>query len=146
MIRQLVILTWFISLSAADTRWKDLLAMLCKLLNGKDYSYADIDEMSSDKRTRRVQADPVNCVGCFDHNRVQTFINIVLQSTHNPLGKVKDFFHRVEFQIEVHHIYSCLYGWKMLQFMARIMSNQSHIIYIITRVVLLMSLTRQKNM
>ena len=97
MIRQLGIPTWFTSLSAADTRWKDLLAMLGKLLNGKDFSDADIDEMSWDERTRLVQSDPVTCARYFDH-RVQTFINIVLKSTHNPLGKVTDFFYRVEFQ------------------------------------------------
>ena len=38
MIRQLSLPTWFMSLSAADTRWTDLLKMLAKLNDGIDYS------------------------------------------------------------------------------------------------------------
>ena len=38
MIRQLGIPTWFISLSAADTKWHDLIVMLGKLVDKTDYS------------------------------------------------------------------------------------------------------------
>ena len=38
MIRQLSLPTWFMSLSAADTRWTDLLRMLAKLNDGIDFS------------------------------------------------------------------------------------------------------------
>ena len=38
MIRQLSLPTWFMSLSAADTRWTDLLKMLAKLNDGTEYS------------------------------------------------------------------------------------------------------------
>ena len=38
MIRQLSMPTWFMSLSAADTRWTDLLEILAKLNDGIDYS------------------------------------------------------------------------------------------------------------
>ena len=41
MIRQLSLPTWFMSLSAADTRWTDLLKMLAKLNNGVDYTDKD---------------------------------------------------------------------------------------------------------
>ena len=37
MIRQLSLPTWFMSLSAADTRWTDLLKMLAKLNNEELY-------------------------------------------------------------------------------------------------------------
>ena len=41
MIRQLSLPTWFMSLSAADTRWTDLLKMLAKLNNGVSYTDKD---------------------------------------------------------------------------------------------------------
>ena len=37
MISQLSLPTWFMSLSAADTRWTDLLRMLATLNDGFDY-------------------------------------------------------------------------------------------------------------
>ena len=46
MIRQLSLPTWFMSLSAADTRWTDLLKMLAKLNNGVSYTDKDIDELT----------------------------------------------------------------------------------------------------
>ena len=42
MIRQLSLPTWFMSLSAADTRWTDLLKMLATLNDGIEYSETDI--------------------------------------------------------------------------------------------------------
>ncbi|MCU7800825.1 MAG: AAA family ATPase [gamma proteobacterium symbiont of Lucinoma myriamae] len=97
MIRQLGLPTWFMSLSAADTRWKDLLRMLAKLNEGVEYSDSDIEKLTWQQKTKLVQKDPVTCSRYFDH-RVQQFINTVLKSNHEPIGKLKDFFYRVEFQ------------------------------------------------
>ena len=97
MIRQLGLPTWFMSLSAADTRWKNLLKVLAQFLDGKLYSDQDIDALDWNEKTRLVQNDPVTCARYFDH-RVQQFIKIVLKSRSNPLGDVADFFYRVEFQ------------------------------------------------
>ena len=49
------------------------------------------------EKTRLVQKDPVTCSRYFDF-RVQQFIKIVLKSEHNPIGKITDYFYRVEFQ------------------------------------------------
>lgn len=97
MIRQLGLPTWFMSLSAADTRWHDLLNILSQINNGHTLSKVDTDAMSWMEKTKLVQKDPVSCVRYFDH-RVQEFINTVLKSNHEPLGKVVDYFYRVEFQ------------------------------------------------
>ena len=43
MIRQLSLPTWFMSLSAADTRWTDLLKMLAKLNDGIEYSEKELE-------------------------------------------------------------------------------------------------------
>ena len=85
------------SLSAADTRWTDLLRMLAKLNDGIDYSEKEIDEMTWQEKTKLVQKDPVTCSRYFDH-RVQEFLNTILKSNCEPIGKVKYYFYRVEFQ------------------------------------------------
>ena len=97
MIRQLFLPTWFMSLSAADTRWTDLLKMLAKLNNGVDYSDKDIEGLTWQEKTSFVQKDPVTCSRYFDH-RVQEFLNTILKSDCEPIGKLRDFFYRVEFQ------------------------------------------------
>ena len=97
MIRQLSLPTWFMSLSAADTRWTDLLKMLAKLNNGVSYTDKDIEGLTWQEKTKLVQKDPVTCSRYFDH-RVQEFLNIILKSNCEPIGKLRDFFYRVEFQ------------------------------------------------
>ena len=97
MIRQLSLPTWFMSLSAADTRWTDLLKMLAKLNDGIDYSEKELENLSWQEKTKLVQKDPVTCSRYFDH-RVQEFLNTVLKSSCEPIGKLLDYFYRVEFQ------------------------------------------------
>ncbi|XP_076105470.1 uncharacterized protein LOC143073656 [Mytilus galloprovincialis] len=97
MIRQLGLPTWFGSLSSADTNWKDLLRILGKLNDGKEYTDKELEEMDWHQKSKLVQKDPVTCSRYFDY-RVQQFINLVLKSDHDPIGKLTDFFYRVEFQ------------------------------------------------
>ena len=67
MMRQLSLPTWFMSLSAADTRWTDLLKMLAKLNNGINYTNEDIDALTWQEKTKLVQKYPVTCSRYFDH-------------------------------------------------------------------------------
>ena len=97
MIRQLGNATWFLSLSAAETRWKHLLRVLGKLVDNCVYSDDEISAMSWQKKSELIQKDPVTCARMFDH-MVQIFIHKFLKSNHLPLGDVQDFFYRVEFQ------------------------------------------------
>ena len=97
MIRQLSLPTWFMSLSAADTRWTDMLKMLAKLNDGIEYSEKELEHLTWQEKTKLVQKDPVTCSRYFDH-RVQEFLNTVLKSSCEPIGKLLDFFYRVEFQ------------------------------------------------
>ena len=97
MIRQLSLPTWFMSLSAADTRWIDLLKMLAKLNDGIEYSETELEKLTWQEKTKLVQKDPVTCSRYFDH-RVQEFLNTILKSSSEPIGKVLDYFYRVEFQ------------------------------------------------
>ena len=98
MIRQLGLPTLFLSLSANDLYWRELIISLGKLVDKKDYS-EDLRNgaLSWQIRSRLVQSDPVTCVRHFDH-RVSKFIETVLKSPASPLGILKDYFYRVEFQ------------------------------------------------
>ena len=60
-----------------------------KLLESKTLSW--------ETRSRLVQSDPVTCVRHFDH-RVSQFIGTILKNPESPLGVLKDYFYRVEFQ------------------------------------------------
>ncbi|XP_062616288.1 uncharacterized protein LOC134278001 [Saccostrea cucullata] len=97
MIRQLGLPTWFMSLSAADTRWNDLIRALGVLNDGKEYTDEEIDSMTWFEKSKLVQKDPITCSRYFDH-RFRMFMNSVLRSDHHPIGIVKDFFYRTEFQ------------------------------------------------
>ena len=49
------------SLSAADTRWTDLLKMLVKLNDGIEYSEKKLEHLTKQEKTKLVQKDPVTC-------------------------------------------------------------------------------------
>ena len=97
MIRQLGLPTWFASLSSADTRWTDLLRILAQLNDGKLMTDEEIESLTWIQKTKLVQKDPITCSRYFDH-RVHEFIKTVLNSDHQPIGKLSDYFYRVEFQ------------------------------------------------
>ena len=98
MIRQLGLPTLFLSLSANDLHWPELIITLGKLVDNKDYTEdLENDRLTWQTRSRLVQSDPVTCVRHFDH-RVTQFIATILKSPASPLGILKDYFYRVEFQ------------------------------------------------
>ena len=69
--------------------------MLAKLNDGIEFSEKEINGLTWQEKTKLVQKDPITCSRYFDH-RVQEFLNTVLKSACGPVGKVKDFFYRVE--------------------------------------------------
>ena len=71
--------------------------MLEKLNGGIDYSEKELENLSWQEKTKLVQKDPVTCSRYFDH-MVQEFLNTVLKSSCEPIGKLLDYFYRVEFQ------------------------------------------------
>ena len=96
-IRQLGIPTFFVSLSAADTKWPELLQSLGQIVDGKTYSFEQIENMSFSERTRLVNSDPVTCARYFDR-RFHFFLNHIVYKSPHPLGQITDHFYRIEFQ------------------------------------------------
>ena len=97
MIRQLGIPTLFISLSAADTKWLELLQSIYILTEHKNISLQQLDEMSWQEKCSLISKDPGTCA-LFFNNRVRKFVKHILKSPHSPFGKLSNYFYRVEFQ------------------------------------------------
>ena len=96
MIRQLGPATFFASFSAAETRWKHLLKILGKVVDGVDYSDEDVDNLTWVEKCRLIQSDPATCARHFDR-QVQLLFRFLKDGV-QPLGPLVDYFYRVEFQ------------------------------------------------
>ena len=97
MIRQLGPASLFCSFSSAETKWNHLLRILGNLIDHKNYSEEELNNLTRDDRCRLIQSDPVTCARHFDF-QFNTFLKDVLTSGLAPVGKVKDWFYRVEYQ------------------------------------------------
>ena len=97
MVCQLGIPTIFFSLSAADTKWTNLLISLGKLLHNVTYTESDIESMTWAEKCTLISSHPAACARYF-HNRVQKFFKYILHSPQSPFGHLEDFFFRIEFQ------------------------------------------------
>lgn len=101
MIRQLGKPTIFLTLSASEYSWSDLLRILHKLEVGKEWAGEGdpATSMSTDLRTTLVNEDPVTCCLYFD-KLVDTIMYILKSKVYSPFGRyhVIDYFKRIEFQ------------------------------------------------
>lgn len=66
----------------------------------KQYTTEEVNKFDFFKKADLLRKDPVTCASHFDH-QVQVFINQVLKSSVSHIGKVLDFFYKVEFQIQI---------------------------------------------
>ena len=96
MIRQLGPATFFMSLSAAETRWPHL-KILSHLVDNKELAEEEAAHLSWQEKSRLIQSDPVTCAKHFDFC-VNKFFSDFLLSTNSPLDKIRDHFYRVEYQ------------------------------------------------
>ena len=59
MIRQLGPATLFCSFSSAETKWIQLLRILGKLVDDKEYSDSELENLNWEEYSRLIQSDPV---------------------------------------------------------------------------------------
>ncbi|XP_062588390.1 uncharacterized protein LOC134250047 [Saccostrea cucullata] len=104
MLRQLGIPTWFCSFSAAEYRWNDAVKAILQQQNDN----RDPDEMEWSEKNEVLRCNPVTVARMFEH-RFQIFHKEVILSPAKPIGKVIDFFQRVEFQQRGSPHMHCLY-------------------------------------
>ena len=65
-IRQLGPTTFFMTLSAAETRWSHLLKMLSLTVDKKELSKDEIKELNWKEKCRLIAKDPITCARNFD--------------------------------------------------------------------------------
>ncbi|XP_039453727.1 uncharacterized protein LOC120432566 [Culex pipiens pallens] len=101
MIRQLGKPTVFLTMSANETHWPELLKILYKLSDQENRIdlTEPMEQLTALQRAVLVSEDPVTC--CLYFNKLIEVILLILGSkTHSPFGKyyVVDYFKRIEFQ------------------------------------------------
>ena len=97
MIRQLGSASLFCSFSSAETQWIHLLRILGQLVDKKEYTDNELENLNWQEKCRLIQSDPVTCARHFDY-QINQFLRNFLLSDAAPLGKIADWFYRVEYQ------------------------------------------------
>jgi hypothetical protein len=99
MIRQLGVPTLFLTLSAAESRWCELLVILKKVLDGVTITENEASLMPYQKKADLIRRDPVTCSRYFDY-RLRNAFNILFKrktGIFSPYTLV-DHYWRIEFQ------------------------------------------------
>ena len=97
MLCSLGIPTWFLTLSAADLHWPEMIQAVAIQL-GRKLSCEDVLNMSIQQRSEYLQQNPVTGVQMFQH-RLQSFFSEYILSSAHLIGKVKDYVIKIEFQM-----------------------------------------------
>ncbi|XP_055056177.2 uncharacterized protein [Misgurnus anguillicaudatus] len=93
MIRQLGTPTFFCTFSAAEMRWPEVITAI-KAQQGEDVVFSELDWMT---KCEILRSNPVTVMRMFE-KRVDALMTHLLLSPAQPIGKVEDYFYRVEFQ------------------------------------------------
>ena len=96
MIRQLGIPTWFLTLSAADMQWPDVIQTIARQY-GTKITDEDVKTMSFEEKSKWLRQNPVTTARHFQY-RLNTFFQVFLKSTAHPVGELIDYAIRIEFQ------------------------------------------------
>ena len=96
MLRALGIPTWFLTLSAADLHWTEMIEAV-SIHNKRRLSRKQIKRMSIKERSEYLKLNPVTSVIMFQY-RVEQFFSKYLVDIANPVGKVKEYVIKIEFQ------------------------------------------------
>ena len=96
-IRQLGPATLFCNFSSAETQWIHLLQILDQLVDHKQYTDDELENLNWEEKCRLIQTDPVTCARHFDY-QVNQFLTNFLLSSAEPLETISDWFYRVEYQ------------------------------------------------
>ena len=96
MIRQLGIPTWFLTLSAADMKWPEVIQIIARQY-GTSLTEEQVANLSWEQKCTWLRRNPVTAARHFQY-RLELFWNDFLKSQANPIGKVIDYMIRIEFQ------------------------------------------------
>ncbi|XP_078578075.1 uncharacterized protein LOC144862999 isoform X1 [Branchiostoma floridae x Branchiostoma japonicum] len=96
MVRQLGIPTWFLTLSAADMQWPEVIQSIAHQY-GKRLTAEDIKNMPWEEKCSWLRYNPVTAARQFNH-RLNVFFKEFIGGKANPIGELQDFMIRIEFQ------------------------------------------------
>ena len=96
MIRQLKTPALFISQSAAETKWPELLRALGQTVDKKTYTDTEIAQMDFESKSRLIRGDSATLVRYFDH-QFNVFLKDVIFSKCKPIGEITNYSWRKEF-------------------------------------------------
>ena len=97
MLRKLGIPTWFLTLSAADLHWPEMIQAIAAQY-GLSIKRSVINDMSVADKSNFLRQNPVTGVHMFQH-RVESFFSKYLLSSSNPIGPITDYVIKIEFQM-----------------------------------------------
>ena len=98
MIRQLSLLTWFLTLSAADVQWPDVIQTIARLY-GTTLT-EDVKSMSFEDKSRWLRQNSVTAARHFQYC-LNTFFQMFLKSNAHPLGELVNYAIRIKLQARV---------------------------------------------
>ncbi|XP_071486145.1 uncharacterized protein [Diadema antillarum] len=93
MVRQLGKPTWFASFTSAEMRWPEVINTLLNQ-QGDRRKANDLDWTD---KCKLLKSNPVTVARMFD-KRFHAFLNKVILCEAQPIGKIIDYFYRIEFQ------------------------------------------------
>jgi len=99
-IRQYGQPSFFSSFSPAETKWKELLVILTKILKGQEITEEQAGQLSFNEKADLITKDPVTCMLNFD-NRFRALLNKLLKPEDGVFAPYQlcDYFTRVEYQM-----------------------------------------------
>ena len=106
LLQTLSIPTWFLTLSAANLHWLEMIQAVAVQF-GRKLSQKDVPKMSIADRSRYLHQNPITGVGMFQH-RVKAIFSKYLLSDAHPLGHITDYVIKIEFQMRGSPHFHCL--------------------------------------
>ena len=96
MLQTIDIPTWFLTLSAANLHWPEMIQAVAVQF-GRKLSQKDVLKMRIADRSRYLCQNPISGVQMFQH-RVDAYFSKYLLSDAHPLGHIRDYVIKIEFQ------------------------------------------------
>lgn len=99
MVKQLGNCSFFITLSAAETKWSELLVILSKIVKGIDITSDEVEALRFDQKAELIRLNPVTCMRHFDH-KYRAILTDLFKKQNGVFRPHKDvdFYSRIEFQ------------------------------------------------
>ena len=96
MIRTLGIPTWFLTLSAADMKWPEVIQAIAQQY-GTIYTEDEVLTLPWQTKSTWLRSNPVTAARMFQY-RLETFVTTFLRSNANPIGCITEYVIQIEFQ------------------------------------------------